>query len=311
MKRIFVAGLVFLTIITTAAGIVFLTLFVSERGHTRSLHRQLEDLRRKLVLVETAGPMPELISPEKVSKRVFISHLDGVPDLIAVAPAVVFTGARKFTLVVYLHGMGGSFYEPFIFPKDKPLGPALLERDQALIMLSCSYRNKASWGNDAALADISQNIREICQQFPVQEIVLMGTSMGGCTVLNYAATAPQDIQEKICGIVSVESSGDLKALYRESKVLQKAMEEAFGGTPEQVPAVYQAKSFITNVARLPKRVRISIVSAIRDDIIPSHFQRELVNVCRNNAITTNLIEINSRHQVQDAEVYSQALDQVR
>jgi dienelactone hydrolase len=311
LKRLIAVSVIVLTVLTTAAAIVFLSLFVSERSHTRTLHRQLEDLRRKLVLVEAAGPMPELMSPDKVSKRVFISHLDGVPDLIAIAPSVVFTGAKQFTLIVYLHGMGGSFYEPFIFPKDKPLGPALLERDNSLIMLSCSYRNKASWGSDAALADITQNIRELCQQFPIQKIVMMGTSMGGCTAMNYAATAPSDIQEKISGVVSVESSGDLSGLYRESKVLQSALAEAFGGTPEQVPSVYRGKSSINNVSRLPKRVRVCIVSATRDDIIPPHFQKELMRVLQDNGIATSLIEVNTRHQVEDAAIYCQAFDSVR
>ncbi len=309
-KTLLILALVFL-VAGISTSIVFISLYVGERGHTRALHRQLEDLRRKLILVETAGPMPELMSPQKVSKRVFISHVDGTPDLIGIAPTVVFTGAKQFTLIVYLHGMGGSFYEPFIFPKDKPLGPALLERDNSLILLSCSYRNKASWGGDAALADITQNIRELCQQFPIQKIVMMGTSMGGCTVMNYAATAPPDVQEKICGIVSVESSGDLTALYHESKVLQSAMTEAFGGTPEQVPAVYRAKSFLTNISRLPKRVRVSLISATRDDIIPTHFQQELLRALRDNGIVTNMTEVNAHHQIQEADLYLQAFNQVR
>jgi hypothetical protein len=55
------------------------------------------------------------------------------------------------------------------------------------------------------------------------------------------------------------------------------MATAFGGTPDQVPDVYRAKSLIQNLDKLPERVRVAIVSTDQDNIVPSSLQFEVAD----------------------------------
>ena len=310
MKKIALIITSILAVGGIAGFIVFLVLYIGECGHAHTLSRECDEMKRKLGLVELAGNVPEIFNKENCARRVFVSHSDGNADMFGVAPVDVSLSTKGFTLIVYLHGMGSSFYEPFFFPKHKPFGPQLLLRDKNAIMLSCNYRSSASWGTDSALADITQNIRELCEQYPVAKIVLAGTSMGGCTSLNYAATCPDDIKARLIGIVSVEGSGDLAGLFHKTNhpEIQQAMIKAFGGTPEQVPLMYAGKSFLTNIKGLPKSTRVCIVSASKDTIIVPEFQAQIVDALNKNGIPNKLMVIDTTHGVLPAEVMCQAFD---
>jgi pimeloyl-ACP methyl ester carboxylesterase len=310
LRKIALVVISLLAVCGIAGFIVFLVLYIGEIGRAHSLSRECDDMKRKLALVELAGNVPEIFNKENCARRVFVSHTDGNADMFGVAPVDVSLSTKGFTLIVYLHGMGSSFYEPFFFPKHKPFGPQLLLRDKNAILLSCNYRKSASWGTDPALADITQNIRELCEQYPVAKIVLAGTSMGGCTSLNYAATCPGDIKARLVGIVSVEGSGDLAGLFHQTNrpEIQQAMIAAFGGTPEQVPNVYASKSFLTNVKGLPKNVRVCIVSASRDTIIVPEFQAQIAQALDSNGIQNRVLNVNTTHGVLPAEVMCEAMD---
>lgn len=310
MRKVALIVLSVLSVLGIAGFIVFLVLYIGENGHAHTVSRERDELKRKLALVELAGNVPEIFNKENCARRVFVSHADGNADMFGVAPVDVSLSTRGFTLIVYLHGMGSSFYEPFFFPKHRPFGPQLLLRDKNAILLSCNYRSSASWGTDNALADITQNIRELCEQYPVAKIVVAGTSMGGCTSLNYAATCPDDIKARLIGIVSVEGAGDLAGLFHKTNrpEIQQAMIAAFGGTPEQVPSVYANKSFLTNIKGLPKSVRVCVLSASKDTIIYPEFQAQIVDALNKNNIPNKLISVDTTHGVLPAEVMCQAFD---
>lgn len=310
MKKIALVVASLLAVGGISGFIVFLVLYIGEVGHVHTVSRERDEMKRKLALVELAGNVPEIFNKENCARRVFVSHSDGNADMFGVAPVDVSLTTKGFTLIVYLHGMGSSFYEPFFFPKHKPFGPQLLLRDKNAILLSCNYRSSASWGTDPALADITQNIRELCEQYPVAKIVLAGTSMGGCTSLNYAATCPDDIKARLVGIVSVEGAGDLAGLFHKTNrpEIQQAMITAFGGTPEQVPSVYSGKSFLSNIKGLPKSVRVCVVTASRDTIIVPEFQAQIAQALDANGISNKVLNVNTTHGVLPAEVMCEAMD---
>lgn len=242
-------------------------------------------------------------------KRTFQSHVDGIEDWYALMPPST-SGRLDNTLVVYLHGMGSSFIEPFIYPAGETISHALISKYANVCLLSCNYRKETSWGNDAALADITQNIRHIVNQYPFKRIVLMGTSMGGYSVLNYAAVAPNDIKEKLCGIVSVEGAGDLKELstISQNASVPAAIIASMGGTPEQQPANYEKRNFFQNLSGLPKTVRIAVVSAKEDTIVPAELQRKLVQTLEGEHYAVKLFEVEGRHGVPPAPIYLQGLE---
>ncbi len=244
-----------------------------------------------------------------LSRRMFISKFDGLPDSFAVSPPFLLMPTKAVTLVVYLHGQNSTYFEPFETGLGKCLAETIVGRENT-VLLSCNYRPPASWGNDAAISDITQNVREMCQEYPVTKIVMMGTSMGGSIAPTFASIAPPDIKDKIVGVVSVEGAGDLANLFNQTttQTVKNAMMTTFGGTPETQPLAYAAKSFLTHIGELPKGVRFAVVSATHDKVVPPPLQKEMVEALDKANIPNKLIEIDKHHEPPPVEVYGQALD---
>jgi dienelactone hydrolase len=280
--------------------ILVLVLLINQSHHISQLKKQKNEIAHQLSQVQAvaATKITEFMSPYRVSRQVFMSHADNHEDCFGLAPPTPSPYPGGFTLIVYLHGLGSSFLEPFIYPSRGskiPIGVALTERYPGTIMLSCSYRREGSFGNDLALADITQNIRQVCQQYPIKKIILFGESMGGMTVLNYGATAPGDIQAKLAGIVSIEGTGDLTMLYKETiPGIRIAMEKVYG-SPQQNPQVYLNKSFNHNVHRLPQRVRVALISASHDRIVPPNLQLGIYEALKSNNNPAMILPFDSDH----------------
>jgi acetyl esterase/lipase len=309
LKARTLAACLVVSLLLNAAGIVFFFLFLNERGERKSAARERNRMAQSLTALRAArlaGEQPR----ERIQRYTFRSHVDGTQDEFGLIEPPAGADASDLTLVVYLHGMGSSYVEPFFVPPRETVADAVTRTHPSTVFLSPSYRREASWGNDAAVADITQNIRQVSQQFPIKRIVVMGTSMGGCVALAYAESAPADVKEKITGVVSVESAGDLVELYQTSghPGLAMAMISAFGGSPEQVPQVYKKKSFLGNLACLPKGVRIAVVSAREDEIVPPRLQQDIVKALERHHVPVKLIEVEGEHGPPPVRVYLEAFD---
>lgn len=300
MKIKILSLLLVLSFLANGFTILLLVLLINQGHHISQLKKQKNEIAHQLSLVQAvaASKITEFMSPYRVSRQVFMSHSDNHEDCFGLAPPNPAPYPGGFTLIVYLHGLGSNFLEPFIYASrgsNTPIGVALTGKYPGTIMLSCSYRREGSFGNDLALADITQNIRQICQQYPIKKIILFGESMGGMTVLNYGATAPGDIQAKLSGIVSIEGTGDLTMLYNETiPGIRIAMEKIYG-TPQQNPQVYLNKSFNHNVHRLPPRVRVALISATKDKIVPPNLQVAVYQALKSNNNPAIIIPFDSGH----------------
>jgi dienelactone hydrolase len=306
--KILAAALI-VSVCLNVLGIVIAITFFKLRSSYHALSKQNKATEQKLAELQNATAPLESIGSMRVSKRTFASHIDGQEDFYAVLPPSQ-AGRLDYFLVVYLHGMGSSYMEPFIYPEGNPVSTALAKRWANVCVLSCNYRQKQSWGRDEAMADISQNIRELQQQYPIKQIVVLGTSMGGCTALTYATEAPADIREKIVGVVSVEGAGDLAKLHDTTvnNEVRAAIEQAMGGSPAAVPQEYARKSFIPNLGKLAPNVRVSVVSATQDKIVPTPLQEEIVRALQSNGHPTDLIKVESGHSAPPGETYVKAVE---
>ncbi|MBX9687076.1 MAG: alpha/beta hydrolase [Candidatus Obscuribacterales bacterium] len=309
MKSPILIAVLLLSLLLNAAGIVFFILFLNERGHSKSVRKEKAALERNLAVVQSGSMMQQALNSDSTQKRTFVSELDGQIDTFAFQAPQYVPGALDYVLVVYLHGMGSNYMEPFVKPADGTVATGLSRTNPRVGILSCNYRHEASWGNDNAVADITQNIREIMHEYPFKSIVLMGTSMGGCVALNYAATAPEDIKSKIAGVVSMESSGDLLKLWAEThhREIRPAMMIAFGGAPEQVPQIYAAKSFVNNLDKLPLGSRYYVLSARADDVVPPDLQKGIIEALNKKSLPNKLEEIDGDHQAPPADFYARGL----
>lgn len=299
-----------LSLLLNAAGIVFFVLFLTTASKVKSLKKEKAQLTADLNMLRSARTYSEMDYSESLGKRSFVSHFDGEQDVFAISPPLVSGPQKSMSLLVYLHGMGSTYMEPFLVPKNKPIVQALQERQRDSVLISCSYRKSASWGSDAGLADVSQNIREVCQQYPISKIVMVGTSMGGSAALTYAATAPDDIKRMIEGVVSIESAGDLASLYDETEqpLVKSGLATALGGTPKERPQIYYQRSFLNNLNSLPRGIKVAVISATDDSVVPAHFQQDIVAALKEHNVPAKLIEMPGNHDIPDAALYQQGLD---
>lgn len=298
------------SVLLNIAGLVFFILFLNLRGSYKAVRRDKAVLERNLAMARSQNVMGTALNNDRIAKEVFASQVDGELDTFAFQPPSLRPNATGYTLVVYLHGMGSNYMEPFVNPGGEPIANAICSKNPSLGLLSCSYRKESSWGNEKALADINQNVRQVLQTCPFNKIVVMGTSMGGSVALNYAAVAPPDIKEKIVGVVSIESAGDLAKLYQITAHagIRPVMIVSFGGTPEQVPDMYRRYSFLNNLSQLSKNLRFYVLSAKKDRIVPLELQNDVVDALKKSGYEVRHDEIEGSHALPPSSVYADGMD---
>jgi pimeloyl-ACP methyl ester carboxylesterase len=265
----------------------------------------------KLCLLSSAILISALpaFSVTPFERHPFISHVDGTEDTYCLITPKNLKPGEATLMIVYLHGMGSNIFEPFMFPNDLSVTDALTKAYPRFAFISCSYGREASWGTDDAMRDITSNIEEVSRTYDIKNIILVGSSMGGCTVLTYAATAPEEVKKKLVGVLSVESAGDLRELYYNTGYaeVQPTLEKAFGGSPKEHPEIYWRKSFLRNIPLLDPKLRIFLVSAHQDTTVPPHMQKELYDALRLRDYQVKLQEIDGAHGVPPAINYVEGI----
>ena len=206
--------------------------------------------------------------------------------------------------------MGSTYMEPFLTPKDATISQALTTQNPGIILASLNYRGQSAWANNQAIADIDQNIHELLHRFPISKIVIMGTSMGGCSSLAYSYLAADDIKAKMIGVVSAEPSGDLTLLYDKSRsqIVKNGMIGAFGGPPQIQPQGYISRSILNNIEKVPSHLRFAIISAKQDTVIPPSYQEAIINGLTEKQLGCRLIEVDESHGVPSAQAFVKGLN---
>ncbi len=297
-----------ISLVLNVAGIVVLCFLISANIELSKQKRKVKDLQNQLLLINFQNLNKLEDRGERIYRRDFVSRSDGRPDSYLLSPPLSPSPDGKHPLFIYLHGMGASYREPYGDPGKFMIADELQKNFPFAVFISLNYRSPASWGEVNALNDISQNIDEVSCAYPISDIVLLGCSMGGCTVLNYASCAPQNIKDKVKGIVSVESSGDLLTLFKKTnaRIVKQAMAISLKGTPETNPAAYQQASFFHNIEGLPKTVKVAVVSAKKDSTVPPQLQKQIITELQKRKIECRLIEIDINHGLPEPSVFIEA-----
>jgi predicted esterase len=300
------------SVILNAVGAIFFFSYMNLLGHSKTKSMEMKQMASDLTYAQTANIVSEVATPNQVDKRAFISHFDHEEDFMAVEPVALPTRTRDATLFVFLHGMGQTCMEPFTYPKGAPFSDALITNDHSYVLMAPNYRSPAGWVKDAALSDITQNIRMMCQQYPVKHIVLIGSSMGGCVSLSYAALAPKDIKDKLEGLVCIEGAGNFADLYHTTtnNAVRVTLEQCFGGPPERVSMGYAGKSMLSNLTSFPGKLRVAIISARQDKTVPPALQDEVYNTMRAQGRTVTVIPVEMDHGWPPLPTVMKAVDYV-
>lgn len=299
-----------MALLLDAAGIVFFILFLTSQATVQKLKKQRAhsavDMQymRNLNMQGVDDPIKDV-----PAKTTFISAVDGLEQVYVYTPPAHPTAASASTLFVYFHGMGSNSLEPYLAPKDRPIARVLLRENPHAALISPDYRGDSAWLNDNALLDVDQNIKDVLYQYPADRIILVGTSMGGCSALAYSYLAAPEIRNKIKGVLSCEGAGDLEALYKEtgSDLVRAGLRRAFGNAPETIPQAYQRVSILKNLGQVDTRVRYAILSAGKDAVVPPAMQAAVVEGLQKRGAPVKRFDFAEKHGVPESDQYIQGL----
>lgn len=219
-------------------------------------------------------------------------------------------------LVVYFHSYGSNYLEAFDAPTpDDSLAKAMLKDIPGVAIQTIDRESKAALNGSDGYREVSRLITQCWNDHPsLKHIVLCGTSLGAYESLAYLHYMPQPMFDKVCGIISVEPTDDLAELFyktRSAKV-QELLYSAFGGDPIKEPDYYRSHSVKTLYSNLPDRpdIKVCIVSAKRDIVVPPSQQKRLCNTLREKKFQVQLVDIDRTHCVADSGIYGIALHYV-
>jgi len=200
--------------------------------------------------------------PTGTLRITYTSAFDAAEDWALFLPG----DARKST-IVYLHG---SFsYADQIFTRND-VRAFWLTRIQAgrHPLLSVNLRG-TSYMSPAATADLTDLLGYCRNEFGCQRFVLLGGSGGASSAMAYAVLHPDEVHGVIAlGMCDIMARLDF-ARKSDNPLLQKLAQTvfaAYGGTLEERPELYQARSVLAHTDRLTMPVVLTIGE--NDSLIP-------------------------------------------
>jgi len=183
----------------------------------------------------------------------FTSQFDGTTQTFLLVPPQR-SGKQSPPLVVYLHSLGNdpSEYLRLRTGTAHAENLAVYLSQRGVVAVAPAYRGD-SWGNDAALADITQIVRQVQDSYGRGPVIVSGFSMGATAALAYALLAPDDIPLR--GVVTALGAGDLELLWDEGG-LRGSITKGLGVTPlEQCASADADGSAAVEVPELVQAVR--------------------------------------------------------
>jgi pimeloyl-ACP methyl ester carboxylesterase len=220
---------------------------------------------------------------------------------------------KSDTLVVYLHGLGGTILEPYKHPSPKRsyASAAFSLTNPILQFAAIDFGTPGVWVNGKDFDDITCGIEALLAQTSAKQIILAGSSMGGSAALTYAAKAPDEIRAKIIGIVAIYPVGNFAALYEQSSApeVKLSMDLAFGGPVEKFRSKYMENSLLPNLSKVQRQTKFYIISAATDAVCPRQLQVLLSNELEKSGYKCQLETVQSTHlKAPPVESFCRGLD---
>lgn len=208
-----------------------------------------------------------------------------------------FKKDRSYDLMIALHGYTADRWQFARDKRDECVAFRTFIKDHNLIGISPDYRCCGSWMNEAAEQDLLQIIRVSKEKFKIGKVFLIGGSMGGASVLTFAALHP----DLISGVVSMNGLSN----YFEYKNFQEVIEKAFGGKKAEIPLEYKKRS----AEYWPEKLTMPIAFTVgmRDTVVPPSSIIRLVEVLKETGVEVKLIADEGGHET-DFKTAMEAMD---
>lgn len=208
-----------------------------------------------LALVAAATGVEGDFVPEDM---IFTAECDGSTQRYVQVLPSGFDAEKPHDVLIALHGHGSDRWQYVL----TQTGSCPAARDAAkrhnMIYIAPDYRAMTSWMGPKAEADLVQIIGILKEQFKVRRVITCGGSMGGSSVLTFAALHP----DLVDGVASFNGTAN----HVEYENYQDAIQESFGGTKEEVPEEYHKRSAELFPERLT--MTVAITAGGKDKAVP-------------------------------------------
>lgn len=194
----------------------------------------------------------------RIEDVAFTAKCDGSEQRYVLLYPEGFAASKPHHVLIALHGHGSDRWQFIKDSRDECRAARDAASSHKMLYVSPDYRATTSWMGPKAEADLLQIIEELKARFQIGKVILAGGSMGGTSVLTFAAMHP----EQIAGVVSMNGTAN----HLEYENFQDAIRESFGGSKAQIPEEYKRRS----AEYWPERLTmpISITVGGKDSVVP-------------------------------------------
>jgi len=177
-----------------------------------------------------------------------------------------FDREKPHDILIALHGHGSDRWQYVKQERGECKGARDTAARHGMIFVSPDYRAATSWMGPKAEADMVQLIALLRARHKTRKVFLVGASMGGTSVLIFAALHPALID----GVVSSNGTANMM----EYDKFQKAIAASYGGTKKTKPKEYRKRS----PELAPQRFTMPVAFTVggKDTTVPPDSVRRLV-----------------------------------
>ncbi|RPI87405.1 MAG: alpha/beta fold hydrolase, partial [Planctomycetaceae bacterium] len=150
------------------------------------------------------------------------ARCDGTPQRYLLVFPPNFRADCQTDLLFVLHGHGSDRWQAVKNAPAEFRAASDVAAARGMILVSPDYRARTSWMGPRAEADMLQILEDLKARFAVRKVILLGASMGGSSVLTFAAIHPRLVD----GVVSMNGTAN----HVEYEQFQEAIRESFGGS---------------------------------------------------------------------------------
>jgi pimeloyl-ACP methyl ester carboxylesterase len=226
--------------------------------------------------VKETQPAVGAAYPEGTVRITYTSGVDGSEDW-----ALFLPGDPQQNTVVYLHGSFAFADQIFTRADVRDVWLTRIVRGRHPL-LSGNLRGTA-YMSPAATADLTGLLGYVRETLGCQRFVLLGGSGGASSAMAYAVLHP----EQIHGVIAMGMCDILPRLAfaraSDNPVLQELAQTvfaAYGGTPEELPELYAARSVLAHAERLT--MPIVLTMGEKDALIPVAETRKVAAALKSN-----------------------------